>query len=150
MLGCHQVVTKRMSDYGFSRDFPGSTGAVGRQRFSPCRYWPLFLIALPWAGSLNAAVRPDERAERAASPTPEPQSAVEPPEPAEVAPRRMYIREYRVLGAHELPKIEVEEAVYGFLGPGRTPDDVEQARAALEKAYPAEGLQAGTARVPPR
>src|SRR5829696_1792449 len=51
------------------------------------------------------------------------------PEPA------MYIREYRVLGSKHLPRIEVEEAVYPYLGPGRTFADVEQARAALEKAY---------------
>ena len=46
-----------------------------------------------------------------------------------------YIREYRVTGAHHLKPIEIETAVYPFLGPGRTPNDVQQAASALEKAY---------------
>jgi len=64
--------------------------------------------------------------------------------------RRLYIREYRVLGTQELPKINVEEAVYPFLGPGRTEEDVEQARAALEKAYHDAGYQAASVQVPPQ
>src|SRR5947207_12976006 len=47
------------------------------------------------------------------------------------ATERFAIDEYRVEGADELPQIEIEEAVYPFLGPGRTSDDVEKARAAL-------------------
>src|SRR5687767_15141049 len=43
----------------------------------------------------------------------------------QAAEQVIYIREYRVLGARELPRIQVEEAVYPFLGPGRTPSDVE-------------------------
>ncbi|MES2569794.1 MAG: ShlB/FhaC/HecB family hemolysin secretion/activation protein, partial [Verrucomicrobiota bacterium] len=60
----------------------------------------------------------------------------------------IYIREYRVAGAKHLPKIAVEEAVYPFLGPGRTSHDVEQARAALEKAYRDKGFQAVNVEVP--
>lgn len=60
----------------------------------------------------------------------------------------MYIREYRVLGSKELPKLEVEEAVYPFLGPGRTFDDVEKARTALEKAYHDKGYKATQVVVP--
>ena len=67
------------------------------------------------------------------------------------APERpMYIREYRVLGAHRLPDIEVQDAVYPFLGPGRTERDVEQARAALEKAYYEKGFQTVSVEVPPQ
>ena len=40
----------------------------------------------------------------------------------------LYIQEYRVEGTHQLPRLEVEEAVYPFLGPGRTTDDVEKVR----------------------
>lgn len=65
------------------------------------------------------------------------------------APRRL-IREYRVLGAHHLSQIEIEEAVYPYLGPGRTAQDVEQARAALEKAYQAKGYQTVSVQVPPQ
>lgn len=59
-----------------------------------------------------------------------------------------YIREYRVDGVKRLQKLEVEEAVYPFLGPARTPDDVEQARAALEKTYHDKGYQTVSVIVP--
>ena len=62
----------------------------------------------------------------------------------------IYIREYRVRGATRLPKEEIEEAVYPFLGPGRTPVDVEDARAALEKAYKDKGYQTVVVQVPPQ
>jgi hemolysin activation/secretion protein len=69
---------------------------------------------------------------------------------APAAPQTLYIREIRVLGAKELAALEVQEAVYPFLGPGRTLDDVEQARAALEKAYQAKGFQGAAVQVPPQ
>lgn len=59
-----------------------------------------------------------------------------------------YIREYRVEGARRLKNLEVEEAVYPFLGPGRTPEDVEQARLALEKVYHDKGFQTVSVIVP--
>ena len=59
-----------------------------------------------------------------------------------------YIREYRVEGAKRLKNLEVEEAVYPFLGPSRTPEDVEQARAALEKVYHDKGFQTVSVAVP--
>jgi len=79
--------------------------------------------------------------------TPAAQPASAPPTPAEQQPT-MYIREFRVLGSKELPRLEVEEAVYPFLGPGRTFDDVEKARAALEKAYHDKGYKATQVIVP--
>ncbi len=65
-----------------------------------------------------------------------------------VAP--IYIREYRVEGAHQLKPVEVEGAVYPYLGPGRTSEDVEKARAALEKAYKENGYQTVTVEIPPQ
>ncbi len=59
-----------------------------------------------------------------------------------------YIREYRVEGAKRLKNLEVEEAVYPFLGPGRTPADVEQARVALENVYHDKGFQTVAVVVP--
>src|SRR5215831_19580438 len=53
----------------------------------------------------------------------------------------LYIKEFRVRGAHHLARNVVEETVYPFLGPGRTTNDIEQARAALEKAYQDKGYQ---------
>src|SRR5579862_10017784 len=45
---------------------------------------------------------------------------------AEPGAGSLYIREYRVEGARQLTRIEIEEAVYPFLGPGRGKEDVEQ------------------------
>jgi hemolysin activation/secretion protein len=60
----------------------------------------------------------------------------------------LYIKEFRVLGNHQLSRTEVEKAVYPFMGPERTPDDVEQARAALEKAFQEKGFQTVNVQVP--
>ncbi len=62
----------------------------------------------------------------------------------------LYIKEYRVVGTKTLPRGDVEAAVYGFLGPGRTAEDVEKARAALEKAYRDKGFQTVSVNVPPQ
>ena len=78
----------------------------------------------------------------AIEPQPEPKATPAP------EPMRIYIREYRVQGAHQLQPLEVEEAVYPFLGPGRTADDVEQARASLEKAYKDKGFQTVSVEIP--
>jgi hemolysin activation/secretion protein len=59
-----------------------------------------------------------------------------------------YVRQYRVEGASRLPKIDVESAVYPFMGPARTADDVELARLALEKAYHDRGLQTVSVEIP--
>jgi hemolysin activation/secretion protein len=64
------------------------------------------------------------------------------------APVRFDVDEYRVEGADSLPQIEVEAAVYPFLGPNRGADDVEKARAALEKAYHDKGFQTVGVSVP--
>lgn len=59
-----------------------------------------------------------------------------------------YIREIRVKGATKLPGAEVEEAVYPYMGPGRTAGDIEEARAALEKAYQEKGYQTVSVEIP--
>jgi len=59
-----------------------------------------------------------------------------------------FIQEYRVEGVHLLSNEQVEEAVYPFLGPGRTKADVEQARGALEKAYHDKGWQTVAVQIP--
>lgn len=65
-------------------------------------------------------------------------------------PQALYIKEYRVIGSKTLPRGEIEKAVYGYLGPGRSEQDVEQARAALEKAYHDLGFQTVSVNVPPQ
>ena len=70
------------------------------------------------------------------------------PEAAAPSVRPFFIREYRVRGVKILTPVEVEEAVTPFLGPQRTVDDVEQARAALEKIYHDKGYQTVSIQVP--
>ncbi|MCX7868837.1 MAG: BamA/TamA family outer membrane protein [Terrimicrobiaceae bacterium] len=60
----------------------------------------------------------------------------------------LFIREFRVIGSKRLPREEVERAVYPFTGPGRTLDDVEGARSALEDAYRSAGYQTVSVNVP--
>jgi hemolysin activation/secretion protein len=71
------------------------------------------------------------------------------PPPVETqTPGRLFIQEYRVKGAHHLTRTEIEDAVYPFLGPGRTGEDVEQARRALEKTYHDKGYQTVAVQIP--
>ncbi len=60
--------------------------------------------------------------------------------PAGAAPvARFAVFEYQVEGNTVLPATAVEEAVYAHLGTGRTAEDLERARAALEEAYQKAG-----------
>lgn len=77
-----------------------------------------------------------------------PAPAVADATPAQQSQPTIYIREFRVLGTKELPKIDVEETVYPFLGPGRTFKDIEDAAAALTKAYQDKGFKAAQVMVP--
>lgn len=59
-------------------------------------------------------------------------------------PSQFMIAEYRIHGAHALGELEIEAAVYSFLGPDRTEQDVQAACAALEKAYHDKGYGAAS------
>jgi hemolysin activation/secretion protein len=58
------------------------------------------------------------------------------------------IDDFAVQGADTLPQIEIERAIYPFLGPHKSSEDVEKARAALEKAYHDKGFQTVSVAVP--
>ena len=75
-------------------------------------------------------------------------AAAKPASAASAPKDRFDIDEFRIEGADSLPQIEVEAAVYPFLGPRRTSDDVEKARAAVEKAYHDKGFQTVGVAVP--
>jgi hemolysin activation/secretion protein len=76
-------------------------------------------------------------------------AAAPPAAPARaVPPRTLDVAEYRIEGSTVLPQAEVEAALYPFLGPGRTLEDVERARAALEKAYSDRGYQSVAVAIP--
>jgi hemolysin activation/secretion protein len=77
-----------------------------------------------------------------------PADAAKPAAAASGPKERFDIDEFRVEGADSLPQIEVEAAVYPFLGPHRTSDDVEKARAAVEKTYHDKGFQTVGVSVP--
>ncbi|WP_426425297.1 ShlB/FhaC/HecB family hemolysin secretion/activation protein [Bradyrhizobium genosp. A] len=62
--------------------------------------------------------------------------------------QRFDIDDFAVQGADKLPEIDLDEAIYPFLGPNKTSDDVEKARAALEKAYHDKGYQTVSVSVP--
>lgn len=70
------------------------------------------------------------------------------PPAAAAASQKFDIDQFRVDGADKLPQIEVEEAIYPFLGPNKSSDDVEKARAALEKSYHDKGFQTVSVSVP--
>lgn len=83
-----------------------------------------------------------------ASPAPSATPAASPSAPQTLP--EFYIREYRVTGAHHLTPLEIETAVYPFLGPGRTAQDVEGARAALAKLYEDKHYIAVNVGIPPQ
>lgn len=59
--------------------------------------------------------------------------------PPAAAPTRFDVRAIQVKGNAILPPAEVEDIVYPFMGPDKTPDDIEAARAALQKAFETKG-----------
>jgi hemolysin activation/secretion protein len=97
------------------------------------------LAATKSGASAPAAAQPAKGGSDAAKPA----AAADP-----AAAARFDIDEYRVEGADSLPQIEIEAAVYPFLGPHKSAKDVESARAAVEKAYHDKGLQTVSVAVP--
>lgn len=79
-------------------------------------------FTMPWACAAETV--PGQPADAAAAPA---------------AVQSFDIMEYRVTGNTVLPAGSIEESVYPYLGEGKTIQDVEQARAALEKRYHESG-----------
>lgn len=67
---------------------------------------------------------------------------------ADEMPSRFDVWEYRVNGNSLLPQVDVEKAVYPFLGPQRSFDDVDGARGALEQAYANAGYRTVAVNLP--
>ena len=76
------------------------------------------------------------------------QTAASPGAAAGAASRHFDVSEYRVEGNTVLTETEIDRAVYGFLGPDRSLDDIEHARAALEQAYTQRGYATVSATIP--
>jgi hemolysin activation/secretion protein len=65
-------------------------------------------------------------------------------------PRSLDILEIRVEGVTRLGDDDVERALSPYLGPGRVLEDVERARASLEKAYSDKGYVSVVVAIPPQ
>lgn len=100
------------------------------------------LARLAFAGGAAFCCVPDAAAQDATAPASAPAAS----QPA----RAVEINAYDVEGNSLLDQVAVEEAVYPFLGPERSKDDVERARAALENAYHARGFQTVVVEIPPQ
>jgi hemolysin activation/secretion protein len=101
---------------------------------------------------LLAGVAPGFAQDQAPAPAPSadnPQAATPAAAPA-APPEHFDIDDFAIDGAETLAQTDIEEAVYPFLGPDRTSDDVEKARAALEKAYKDKGFQTVTVAISPQ
>ena len=66
------------------------------------------------------------------------------------APDRFFIAAFDVAGVTRLMPVEIEKAVYGFTGPDRTGQDVDNARKAIQAAYAAHGYEAVVVEIPPQ
>jgi hemolysin activation/secretion protein len=76
----------------------------------------------------------------AAALAPQTTSSATPAAPRSPASDSFDLNEIRVDGSTVLPQEQVEEAVYPYLGPGKTAQDVEQARKSLQDAYTKAGF----------
>ncbi|MBQ1541515.1 MAG: ShlB/FhaC/HecB family hemolysin secretion/activation protein [Caulobacteraceae bacterium] len=92
------------------------------------------------ASALGLTVAPVHAQEQAAGAAPETGQGA--------ASRRVDINEYFVEGNTALSDPEIERTLYPFLGPDKSLDDVEKARAALQKAYEAKGLKTVFVEIP--
>jgi hemolysin activation/secretion protein len=59
-------------------------------------------------------------------------------------PGFFFISEFQVHGVHSMSSMDVQRAVYPFLGPNRVQEDIQAACTALEKAYQSKGFGAAT------
>lgn len=109
----------------------------------------LFLLLSPLFVLLPAVA--EENIKTDDGPPPVPSVATSPADTAGTNAAKgplLYIKEFRVLGSHQLSRSEIEKAVYPFMGPERSPDDVEQARAALEKVIQDKGFGTVSVQIP--
>jgi hemolysin activation/secretion protein len=122
-----------------------SSAAPAPARFSTGRVggaWLLTGLLVSAAGLAQAA--PPSETQTGTAPGDPTQSAAVAPGAAQGPKKAFFINEYRVKGAHVLTPLEIETAVYSFLGPERTEDDVKAACAALEKVYRDKGYSAAS------
>ena len=103
-----------------------------------------------FVGTALGLVAGTARAQDASAPAADANVAVASGQDANAAPaaRHVDINEYYVEGNTVLTDPEIEEAVYPYLGPDKTLDDVEKARGALQKVYADKGLKTVFVEIP--
>jgi hemolysin activation/secretion protein len=92
----------------------------------------------------SAQTAPTPGAPAPAVPAQEAAAAPKPPE------RKVDIDAYDIDGNSKLDRETLESAVYPYLGPQRSREDVEAARTALEHAYQERGYQSVVVEIPPQ
>ena len=141
----------RWGDLGLDHRFeelwqPRVPGGASLAAVAPLAVIALLMVATPAAVAASPAEEGVSPQSEQAAPASETSPKVSPS--AKPAPKPVEIVEYRIDGADLLSQEEVERAVYPYLGPDKTADDVEAARAALEKAYAAKGYQTVAVSIP--
>ncbi len=97
----------------------------------PCLLVGLVPLAMAIQGARLAAAATGSATDQAAAPV-----------------TRFNIDEIRVEGNTLLPQAEIEDAIYGFVGPGKTAEDIERARATLDALYAKRGYPTVSAEIP--
>ena len=124
--------SKRRADYahsGCNLDFSARSQAA--RLCVPSRLWYVILsglILVVLAGKHGAAAA----------------------QPSGALPSSLSINEYTVQGNHLLSELDIDNAVYPYLGPGQTVQSVDAARAALQKAYADKGYETVEVEIPPQ
>lgn len=94
------------------------------------------MVSLLWTSALTTPLAAEGPSPSVGNPAiDQGDSQTEAPAQAPEPPPTFDILEYRVEGNTVLSRRQIELAVYPYLGPRRTIDDVQKARDALEKAY---------------
>jgi hemolysin activation/secretion protein len=123
-----------------------ASGVLLRPRFAALTLLGSLVAAAPAAAAPVGETQPGPDSANPAAPNALIQGAK--PAPKAAPTEHFDIDDFAVEGVDTLPEIDLEEAIYPFLGPNRTADDVEKARAALEKAYHDKGYQTVSVSVP--
>ncbi len=139
-MGCFEIKSDAGGSphrgYGYSRAFWLAFAAI------------VSVPARAPAAAAPAATAPSATSSSTTKPNQAPNAtpAVAAQKPAPV--QHFDIDDFAVVGADKLPEIDLDEAIYPYLGPNKTAADVEKARAALEKAYHDKGFQTVSVAVP--
>lgn len=123
------------------------TGGPATSRVGQCLAGALLVSGITLAsgaraqGTTSAAATPPA----SASSTP---AASTPATAAHAQPSKFDVNEFIVRGNTALQSLDIEKAVYPFEGPGRTLNDVNAARDALQKVYQDKGYQSVVVELP--